>query len=133
MKPEFNKTVDILVKAYLNDTLDAADCKRCAVGNIISQNNPEYDFYQYGESWFRALGLNESYRDLVDFDHPDIIKTGYTPEQLIRIESAFMNRDHSCRDIGIFNDLMAAVEVLAEIHQVDLSVKEAAKQLFVKA
>ncbi len=36
MKAEFSKTVDILVKAYLNDTLKHGSCYACAVGNIIA-------------------------------------------------------------------------------------------------
>lgn len=38
MKAEFSKTVDILVKAYLNDTLKHGNCYACAVGNIIADN-----------------------------------------------------------------------------------------------
>lgn len=37
MRPTFDQTVSILVKAYLNDTLKHQDCSCCAVGNIISE------------------------------------------------------------------------------------------------
>jgi hypothetical protein len=133
MKPTFEKTVDILVKAYLNDTLVATDCKRCAVGNIISQGNPKYDFYRHGESWFRALGLNGAFRHYTWFNHPDIINTGYTAEDLIRIESAFLDRDGLLPyDADDFDRLMNVVEVLAEIHGVSLEQKNEAKLQFVK-
>lgn len=36
MKANFDNTVSILVKAYLNDTLQHGSCYACAVGNIIA-------------------------------------------------------------------------------------------------
>lgn len=38
MKPTFEKTVGVLVKAYLNDTLVHGNCYACAVGNIVAQS-----------------------------------------------------------------------------------------------
>jgi hypothetical protein len=35
----YDKTISILVKAYLNDTLEHLNCTACAVGNIIAENN----------------------------------------------------------------------------------------------
>lgn len=38
-RPElYQKTVDILVKAYFDDTLQHGNCYACAVGNIIAGN-----------------------------------------------------------------------------------------------
>lgn len=34
----YNKTVDILVQAYFNDTLFHGSCAACAVGNIVAHN-----------------------------------------------------------------------------------------------
>lgn len=34
----YNNTVDILVQAYFNDTLEHGNCYACAVGNIIAAN-----------------------------------------------------------------------------------------------
>lgn len=34
----YHKTVEILVQAYFNDTLERKNCYACAVGNIISHN-----------------------------------------------------------------------------------------------
>jgi hypothetical protein len=33
---DFNHTVNVLVQAYLNDTLKHMDCAACAVGNIVA-------------------------------------------------------------------------------------------------
>jgi len=131
----FNHSVNVLVKAYLNNWLIHRKCTACAVGNLISEGNPEeYDFYQgRWYSWFRSLGLNSMDPDFRDYDHPDVIKTGYSPSELISIERAFERCDRGCNeDDYMFNGLMAVVDVLAEIHGVDLTQKETAKALFVK-
>jgi hypothetical protein len=36
---DFNHTVNVLVKAYLNDTLRHNNCYACAVGNMIASAN----------------------------------------------------------------------------------------------
>lgn len=134
MKATFENTVDILVKAYLNDSLDASDCNRCAVGNIISQGDGKYDFYKHLDSWYGALGLNTAYPSFINPNHPDIIQTGYTADELIQIESAFMYRnDPENYPEDNFARLMKVVDVLTDIHNIDLKQKEAAKLLFVKA
>lgn len=78
-----------------------------------------------------------------------IDSTGYTWKELADIEYAF--ELHNCGidaeldpdfqdeeeleliDKAMFNGLMAVVDVLADIHGIDLSVREEAKLLFVKA
>lgn len=60
-----------------------------------------------------------------------IASTGYTWQELARIEFAFESVDKRRKD-KMFNGLMAVVDVLAEIHNIDLSTKENAKSLFVK-
>jgi hypothetical protein len=61
-----------------------------------------------------------------------ITVTGYTWEELARIEFAFESADKRKKD-RMLNGLMKVVDVLADIHGVDLSVKESAKLQFVKA
>jgi hypothetical protein len=149
MKPTFESTVKILVEAYLNDTLVNGDPCGCAVGNLVAYHCG-YQFVKHDTSrllwsepgkadyvdtaWFdTACGLGE----VDDFYYKGLSKeqidsTGYTPYEVARIEYAF-----ECAPINggdhMFNGLMAVVDVLAEIHEVDLSVKESAKKLFVKA
>lgn len=67
-----------------------------------------------------------------------ISETGYTPKELARVEYAFeqviIGRPAGkYQDEDMFNGLMAVVDVLADIHGIDLSVKEESKLLFVKA
>lgn len=124
MKPTFNQTVNVLVQAYLNDTLSQGECAKCAVANIISEGNVRYDFYLHGESWFKALGLNTAHPSCWNPEHPDVLKTKYNASDLIKIERAFERGD------DVFGGLMAVVDVLADIHSVDLEQKESAKLLF---
>lgn len=143
MKASFENSVDVLVKAYLNDTLEPMSCCACAVGNLVAaangftfkgrhrgcSGNLIWDGYQTKQwpTWQQAV------RPYCYSDHQEnegkkqIETTGYTIDQLSRIEDVFMFYDDN------FNGLMAVVDVLAEIHNVDLSVKEAAKLQFVKA
>lgn len=141
---KFNETVDILVKAYLNGALRHGDCNACAVGNLVGARlgaNKKM-FWPYifmtsrtGETLFddSAYVTNSEAREEVD-------STGYNCRQLARIENVF--ELSACYDefqdqVGdkyeqMFNGLMAVVDVLADIHKVDLSVKESAKLMFVK-
>lgn len=62
-----------------------------------------------------------------------IDSTGYTWQELARIEEAFELAPKGDDAYSwMFNGLMAVVDVLANIHSIDLSVREEAKLLFVK-
>lgn len=136
---KFNETINILVKAYLNDTLEHAKCHACAVGNIISASGMPLTC-SAGDSetmWLRHI--DKHFRHGAIHWHIDeelaikqIESTGYTGMELSMIERAFERA--SCGesdDEWMFNGLMAVVNVLAEIHQVSLEQKEEAKLLFV--
>lgn len=141
MKATFYNTVDILVKAYLNDTLKHKRCG-CAVHNIITSINGE------SEPWWCGVFMTSCYPGDIPKRHftralyygdakEQIDSTGYTLEELSDIEYAF-ERLRAFNEKGqqvdnIFECLMSVVDELARIHNVDLSVKESAKQLFVKA
>jgi len=161
MKATFENTVNILVKAYINETLEHANCAACAVGNLIAHakgvipilmddtNYGELYHWSNGEEplWQRVFCTHSAYQQI----HPDqyfgtakeqIDITGYSWEQLARIEEAFesksdrININHQSRkykDKLQFNGLMAVVTVLAEIHGVDLETAENARKMFVKA
>ena len=103
MRPTFEKTVDILVKAYLNDTLTHWNCFACAVGNLIAAGKG-FTYNEFGE-WNEKLEthwqavivatrlvdmnmykLSEGARDEID-------STGYSAFELARIEGAFESAD----------------------------------------
>ncbi len=151
MKATFENSVNVLVKAYLNDTLEHANCYACAIGNLVAAaNNKTYT--KCTDSTYLKLALLENdgryyteklggnWYDVVIPLQPDpnsklalieIDSIGYSVVQVIRIERAFEGASkHGDR---MFNGLMDVVDVLAEIHGVDLSIKESAKAMFVKA
>lgn len=156
---DFNYTVNVLVKAYLNNTLRHTDCAACAVGNMIADSisakpiraREELGYNCDMKLWFRdgktiePLWMNvfccsdgltqeknpEKYRG---YAKKQIDSTGYSWKELARIEKAFELCDFSVdEDKWMFNGLMAVVDVLADIHKIDLKLKEEAKLLFVKS
>lgn len=153
MKANFNDTVNILVKAYLNDTLAHGDCWACAVGNIVADKIGYKVVKKQNHlscSWVGKLGLtgfpewdnvfctSMGEQDLFPEEYygrakKQIDSTGYSWKQLARIEFAFESADQgNSSDEWMFSGLMAVVDVLAEIHNVDLIQRESAKLLFVK-
>lgn len=145
---KFNETVSILVKAYLNNTLEHGNCHACAVGNIIaSKMGISITEGRYGmvwpdgndPVWFDAIWIGEVLPHKITIEiAKQYESTGYTGSELAKIEYAFENCERS-DDVYdsldpeyMFNGLMAVVDVLAEIHSIDLTVKESAKLMFVK-
>lgn len=161
----FNYTVNVLVKAYLNDELEHSVCSACAVGNIVANAigtkprrlaKPEqrtigrhgfiqhirFDNYLFENDepveWpevFMTCGDEQVWgnRIIPQSTLNKIKATGYSIQELAKIEYAFETAPCGVsEDEWMFNGLMAVVDVLAEIHGVDLEVKESAKLLFVK-
>lgn len=137
---DFNHTVNVLVKAYLDDTLEHGVCSACAVGNIVGgslwamffQSDSYNGTQAYSAStplpWFKMVGKKSQNKA-----RRQIKKSGYSRKELARIEFAFETADQGeTEDEWIFNGLMAVVEVLADIHQISLEAKEKSKLLFVK-
>lgn len=141
---KFNETVSILVKAYMNDELRHQDCQACVVGNLCGGNWLWRFLFMTCESgiqapttinsiWLRTIGF-ESVDELLSAANNVCLSTGYTVEQLAKIEFAFESTPRvEDEDEWMFNGLMAVVSVLAEIHGVSLDVSEDARKLFVKA
>jgi hypothetical protein len=160
---DFNHTINILVKAYLNETLEHGVCSACAVGNIIADSIGAKSV-RGGTNWKRggteiipvwgqvfqssAPGCQRVSADAyTGWTKKQIDTTGYTWQELARIEYAFelhncgidMEEDPEYQDEyemdiinqAMFNGLMAVVDVLADIHGIDLQAKETAKALFV--
>ncbi len=150
----FEHTMNVLVKAYFNDTLQHGNCHACAIGNMVADslgigykigatnvhcenrfNVPVWD--QLTPEWQDRFGTlvhpqtkkRQSYfHDYHEnMEGPDfqIQQTGYSIKELMRIERTFemANRGNSDDD-WMFNGLMAVLEVLAEIHGVDLEAKK---------
>jgi hypothetical protein len=125
MKPSFEKTVDILVKAYLNDTLEHGNCYACAVGNLVA-DSLQYKIVPYtspsrrrslsfkwegssvgndypGQSgWATVFCTNGAHQELrpeayhaIPSAKEQIDATGYTWRELAKIEFAFERGQYS--------------------------------------
>jgi hypothetical protein len=156
MKNSFNNTVSSLVNAYLNGTLLKGHCAACAVGNICavatgariidaerwngSMSSGGANWSNGSPYWASVFYTSNSGDQTVKADRfvdaakSQIEATGYTWQELARVEFAFETAMP-----GVYNEeaefagLMAVVDVLADIHGIDLQQAEEAKLLFAKA
>lgn len=147
IKPElYHKTIGILVKAYLNDTLIPGNCAACAVGNLIAASmkitytNPAVrsciDWKEHAIRWDQVFCTRNGYQFINENKYEgeakeQIDSTGYTWHELAKIEAAFESTPRGVEDIMYFG-LMAVINVLGEIHQASESEVKASKELFVK-
>ncbi len=140
----FNRAIKALVQAFFNDTLMNADCKACAVGNMVAAgagtrlvkiiNTHTHTVVTengYDNSlWYSPVTALRKEDEMSEGALDNILMTGYSLRELYNIENAFMKAsgeiDH-CKasstkeDImrTAFNGLMAVVEVLCEIEGLD--------------
>jgi hypothetical protein len=143
-RPElYKKTCDILYDAYFNDTLEHGNCYACAVGNIIAANMGYSFLTQSNENdadetiwtgrgtkyWDRDNNFNNNpvaliadgsiRRGISPIEEKQIKSTGYNRHELTEIENAFeRNIDLLHKDKAMFNGLVAVIEALNEIHEV---------------
>jgi hypothetical protein len=135
---DFHHSVNVAVQAYINGTLEHMDCQKCYVGNLIraSGYNLKMNDDAHETYWLRHL-QNKFRKVSVTYDltiaMEQIVCTGYTDEELNRLEYAFEFSEFDLdSDQYMFNGMMAVVEELAKIHNIDLETTEKAKALFVK-
>jgi hypothetical protein len=157
MKATFDHSVKVLLKAYLNDTLAHGNCYACAVGNLVLDAcGYEYVKARDVQTMHAKMLLSDTllWRDnLVQWHdvfmtcnknqhiNPNgyagnaknqIDSTGYNWKELSRIEFAFETANQgNSEDDYMFNGLMAVIDVLAEIHNIDLVTVKETKEMFV--
>ncbi len=153
-KPLYDKTISILVKAYLNDTLQPNNCWACAVGNLVAANanksyyktlsiwNKDGFSYKWVDSdvsevvWYKAVYTVKGSQCIVEDNYTGEIKrqiesTGYNLQEVAKIEFAFESGSGG-RYENMINGLMAVVEVLGQIHEVSKELTEETKLMFTK-
>lgn len=143
----YNRTVDILVQAYFNDTLVHGNYCGCAVGNLVAANmgieitkdslgrETFNGSLEEGEEWYNAITTYAVYASEKGIQQ--IKSTGYSFDEITLIERTF--EGHNCffgnepRDEAMFNGLMAVIDVLDQIHgNTDATVTTSTKDRFVK-
>lgn len=147
-KELFDRTVSILVNAYQNDTLEYEDCKACAVGNLVCYSNGSElkrignkienigKYWSGGWSSIISCGegkVNTDYSgEFNKTKEKELLNTGYTLNQLAKIELIFAkNRPYEAEDPN-FVGLMAIIDYLMIIHEANSEEVIQAKSLFVK-
>lgn len=117
----FNEALKKLYVAFHNDTLNPEDCKQCAVGNILDNN----------DSWRHMTDLHGSNRlNYVGLVHQNLGRrfNGYSPIELLKIEASFLEGcgyrlgktychkpDYYIDQDILFNGLSAVVSTLCEL------------------
>lgn len=153
----FDNSVKVLLNAYLNDTLKHADCSACLVGNLVGRKNnwahlfhtrldTETEAHErlrfeegkvYGYSFifgYRQFDIDNTPEALECYERAmRVVKdSGYTVHELEKLEYAFETAPKGNNDDDwMFNGLMSGIDVLAEIHNVDLTTVKETKELFV--
>ena len=109
----YQKTVDILVQAYFNDTLEHTKCHACVVGNLCGGKSAWSEVFM--TAWGEQTLVKSRY---VGEAKKQIDGTGYSLKQLMKIEFAFETADEGdSQDEWMFNGLMAVIDVLDKIHE----------------
>ena len=126
----YKRTVDILVAAYFNDTLEQGDPCGCAVGNIVAANmgirvcKDDMGCLGWGKDespeWDKVANLGDYTPTFYEGGaKTQIDATGYTAYEIHLIEKAFesTNWDSGGDDQKMFNGLMEVIETLDQIHE----------------
>jgi hypothetical protein len=154
----YHRTVDILVQAYFNDTLEHDNCYACAVGNIVAANcgfvfekdmrDEENRLMWKGFNGYGVIKLSIDdnatyfaieYRSGNDVSMTpnikhQIEKSGYSLRELSKIEKAFERASiGNSKEDWMFNGLMAVIEVLDQIHENnDTEISQSSKSKFTR-
>jgi hypothetical protein len=157
-RPElYQKTTDILVAAFFNDTLQHGNQCGCAVGNLVAANM-NIPLKINGEGNVRPVWMQDGNDDPVYNTNPlnngiwfteicsyepdpesigvaQINSTGYSISEVREIERAFESCEYSGdENEWMFNGLMSVIDALDLIHcNTDTTASESTKKRFVKA
>lgn len=131
----FNKTLGIIEDAYNKGRLEHGSCCACLVGNLIARNcgyevikaSDRFIWWRegirIGTAWgavFSTDSLGQSFdiESYAGVAKDQIDSTGYTLEELARIEKAFeFLPKEDDQQTHLHNGLLAAMQVVDEIHE----------------
>lgn len=133
-KELYDKTVSILVDAYMNDTLQHGNYCGCAVGNMIASNmgiqinnilkedeDSEIEWIGVSDTdasqWLWLIYKDKSCLINERLALRQIRSTGYSVEEIYKIEKAFEGSDRYYEEDEMFSGLMAVIEALDIIHE----------------
>lgn len=134
-KDKFDKNWAILVKAYLNGTLEHGCPCGCAVGNLIAANmgytpwegDEDVDWPQASAAWYDTR-YRRAYK-YTGLAKVQIDSTGYSFDEVWRIEKAFERAYYPAPDPQ-FLGLSAVLDVLLDIHESEVEEAEETRAQF---
>lgn len=95
MNDRLKNSIEILQRAYLEETLKAGDCEACAVGNLVAKSGYEGKSYDWRFIFVTSKGEQhffnrfEAAPEQIIRGYMAIEATGYSITELARIEYAF--------------------------------------------
>ena len=119
----FENAITKLYNAFQNDTLNPEDCRQCAIGTILDNN----------DSWKHMTDIHGSVRlNYVGLVHQNLGRkfNGYTPLELLKIEASFLNGcgyrlgKHFCHKpdymdkVILFNGFCEVVKTLCQLDHI---------------
>lgn len=125
----YHKTVDKLLDAYNNEELMHSNCMMCAVGNICDGDNSWsvlfFTEYNHRKKESKQIVSVYNFKEEREGGLQTIANSGYTKEELMKIEFAFENsishnylyyKETAIKE-GQYIGLCAVLDVLKEIHE----------------
>lgn len=148
----YHRTVDILAKAYVDETLEHKNCFACAVGNLVAANCGWRMINQNGGIRWDSSSLFSRWQDVFctedwgQYIHEkhytgeakaQIDSTGYHYLELAQIENVFETTFSIAWDNNdpdpMYAALLAVIAVLDKIHKVtDQDITKRSKEKFVR-
>lgn len=133
MTDRLRKSIEVLQKAYLNETLEAGNCQACAVGNLVAASDYEGTISDWRYVFCTDEGAQEFYDSinsreysvLHDLGLEAIEATGYSVAELAKIEFAFESAlseeddDRMPQHQSQWIRLQAVLEVLFDIEGIE--------------
>lgn len=136
----YQKSVDVLLDSYNNSTLEHSNCTACACGNLVAAAN-NYKYVPKSHSWadlsieWESKRIADWYGLIIEEEDNHVYNkeegirqinsTGYTIEEFIKIEEAFEKVDWRLgKKEKMFDGLKKVLNVLKEIHEVDIEKSE---------
>ena len=129
----YYKTITTLNDAWRNGSLRKGNCKACAVGNMLGSYEWDALFSTFRGRQVRQAPKQAIHKgfgsDYVQKAVDMIDASGYTPEELMRVEFTFETaREGKTERQSQYNGLCAVFEVLQQIHEVEFSIAQTSKE-----
>src|SRR6478609_11644516 len=98
MEMTFNRAIDVLVKAYLNDSLKHQSPCNCVIGNLLKSCGVEFPSTWYIYLFVKRGGTVLDSYGYVSAGEKELKNISYTIDQISEIEDAFEKNSSNDED-----------------------------------